>query len=101
VTADLVFHRTHARRRCRQRFGFKLTRNARGRILADIRTGRARLIRETWAGRELWRVEIAPNASAVVVYSRPLNEIVTVMSTSDRLSLAVANRGPRSTEVCA
>ena len=72
--------RQHARRRAKERFGIKLTRNLRASLVADIRAGRAApLDRDCHTPtRQMFLVVIA-HRTIKVVYDAQANDIVTFM----------------------
>jgi hypothetical protein len=80
MTQEQRYFREHARRRARQRLGVNFTRNIRAATVADIRAGRAALLKEECRGgtRTVHLVTIL-GRTARVVYCSELNDIITVL----------------------
>lgn len=79
---DAAAARAHARRRTKQRFGVKLTRNRKAEILAQLNGGRAKFVRMgNSAFRSVWSADFEGRKVRVVLDTR-LNEIVTIYPTS-------------------
>lgn len=78
-----AYYRAHSRRRAAERFGIKLTRNARATIKAIIDTGRAEYIGTGDLGRPMFRVPLdslgRAGQWAKVVCDRETGQLVTLL----------------------
>ena len=74
----LMAYRIHARRRCRKRYGLKLTRNRYAQIVADIQAGRAEYLGRSPSGRQVWLANLGTQ-TGIVVYDTEDKSLVTFL----------------------
>lgn len=68
----------HARRRCKERKGIKLSKQLHQYIIKQIKQNNARFIKKERENRELWIIKCDDHIYKVV-YSKEINKIITIL----------------------